>query len=50
MYETNKYEEGGTKLYKGYMPQILEDLSKKSTFIINKDLHKLEVQNTEKTS
>ena len=35
VYETNSYADGNTKLYKGYMPQILESISKKNTFTIN---------------
>ena len=37
VYQTNNYVEGGTKLFKGYMPQILENMSKKEDFIITKD-------------
>lgn len=37
VYETNDYGEGGTRLYKGYMPQILENLSKGSSVTISKD-------------
>ena len=37
VYETNNYAEGGTLLYKGYMPQILESMSKKNKMIITKD-------------
>lgn len=37
VYETNNYVEGGTKLYKGYMPQILENLSKYNDTIITSD-------------
>ena len=37
VYQTNNYNEGGTKLYKGYMPQILEKISKVEKNIINKD-------------
>ena len=37
VYQTNDYGEGGTRLYKGYMPQILENLSKGSREIISKD-------------
>ena len=39
IYETNNYAEGGIKLYKGYMPQILEILSKKNKIVINKKLN-----------
>ena len=48
VYETNNYFEGGTKLYKGYMPQILEKLSKENEFIITKDFCFLEGQEFEK--
>ena len=42
-YETDKYEEGGKKLYKGYMLQILEHFSKKEGKIIShNELEKLE--------
>ena len=34
IYETNDYTKGGEKLYKGYMPQILESLSKLTKNII----------------
>jgi len=37
VYETNNYIEGGKKLYKGYIPQILERLSKENDFVITKD-------------
>ena len=37
VYQTNSYGEGGTKLYKGYMPQLLEELSKKESFIVDKN-------------
>jgi hypothetical protein len=37
IYETNNFVEGSTKLYKGYMPQILENLSKKNNFVINRN-------------
>ena len=37
VYETNIYAEGGIKLYKGYMPQILESLSKKNSLVIKAD-------------
>ena len=36
-YETDVYEEGGRKMYKGYMPRILEDLSKKSSQVISRN-------------
>lgn len=35
-YETNRYREGNTKLFKGYMPQILESLSKSNHISIDK--------------
>lgn len=37
VYETNDYGEGGTRMYKGYMPQILESLSKDNGIVISKD-------------
>lgn len=37
VYETNDYGEGGTKLFKGYMAGLLEDISKNNNVIINKD-------------
>jgi len=37
VYETNLYQEGNTKLYKGYMLNILEYLGKKNNYIINKN-------------
>ena len=37
VYETNDYGEGGKKLYKGYLPQILETLSKSNGITISKD-------------
>ncbi|MBQ8909279.1 MAG: hypothetical protein IJY90_03240 [Clostridia bacterium] len=37
VYQTNIYKEGGKALYKGYMPQLLEKLSKSDSFIIDKD-------------
>lgn len=37
VYETNDYGEGGTKLYKGYMAHILEELSKNNGVIISRD-------------
>lgn len=37
VYETNDYGEGGTRMYKGYMPQILESLSKGNGIVISKD-------------
>lgn len=37
VYQTNDYVEGATKLFKGYMPQILENMSKKEDFIITKN-------------
>ena len=37
VYQTNNYAEGGSKLYKGYLPRILEDLSKKQSFIVSKN-------------
>lgn len=42
IYETNIFAQGGTKLYKGYMPQMLEYISKKRTIIIentNKEIN-----------
>ena len=39
VYETNNYAEGGSKLYKGYMPQILENLSKKNNFVVTKNFN-----------
>ena len=41
VYETNNYIEGGTKLFKGYLPQILENSSKKDGFVICKDFYNL---------
>ena len=37
VYETNDYASGGSKMYKGYMPQILETVSKKSGIVLSKD-------------
>ena len=37
VYETNDYGEGGSLLFKGYMPQILENMSKKNEIILTKD-------------
>ena len=37
VYETNNYAKGGTLMYKGYMPQILENLSKKNKLVITKN-------------
>ena len=37
VYQTNDYVEGANKLFKGYMPQLLESLSKKNNFIIDRD-------------
>lgn len=42
VYQTNNYGEGGEKLYKGYMPRILEDLSKKESFVVSKNTFKKE--------
>lgn len=36
VYETNDYAEGRNKLYKGYMPQLLECLSKKSSSMVSR--------------
>lgn len=47
VYQTNNYSEGGTKLYKGYMPQILESQSKDDDFVITKNYH-LKIQENEK--
>lgn len=35
-YQTNNYAEGNDKLYKGYMPQILENINKKNNAIIDR--------------
>lgn len=37
IYETNTYADGGEKLYKGYMPQILEKIGKTNNIIISKN-------------
>lgn len=37
VYETDSYIEGGTKLYKGYVPQILEKISKTNNIYIDKN-------------
>lgn len=37
VYETNDYASGGAKLYKGYMPQILETVSKSNGIVLSKD-------------
>ena len=37
VYETNEYAMGGNLLYKGYMPQILEKVSKNNGIIISQD-------------
>jgi hypothetical protein len=39
VYQTNDYGQGDTLLYKGYMPQILENLSKRNGIIIDCDSH-----------
>ena len=36
-YETESYAEGGRKLYKGYMLELLEDLSKKEGKLVSRD-------------
>ena len=38
VYQTNDYAKGGTLMYKGYMPQILEKISKQNNIILNKDV------------
>ena len=48
VYQTNVYAEGTSKLYKGYMPQLLEKLSKKDDFIIDRDFCDLDSQEREK--
>ena len=45
IYETNDYGEGGSKMYKGYMPQILEDKSKETNFIVTRDTYKETLEN-----
>ena len=35
VYETNNYNDGNKKLFKGYMPQLLEMLSKNSSVVLN---------------
>lgn len=35
VYETNNYNDGNKKLFKGYMPQLLELLSKNSSVVLN---------------
>ena len=42
VYQTNNYIEGGKKLYKGYMPQILERESKSTNITISKDCYNIE--------
>lgn len=37
VYETNDYALGGEKMYKGYMPQILERASKDTPIVISKN-------------
>ena len=37
VYETNDYSLGGKKMYKGYIPQILERESKSGEIVIDKD-------------
>ena len=37
VYETDSYIEGGTKLYKGYVPQLLEKTSKTNNIYIDKN-------------
>ena len=37
IFETTDYGEGSIKLYKGYVPQILEKLSKENSIEISKD-------------
>ena len=44
VYETNDYKFGGQQLFKGYMPQILEWLSKKSGHIITRESY-LNIEN-----
>lgn len=44
VYQTNVYAKGGNKLFKGYMPQILEKLSKNNNFVISKN-YGIEKQN-----
>ncbi len=48
VYQTNIYAEGSNKLYKGYMPQLLENLSKKDDFITDRYFYKLNSQELEK--
>ena len=36
-YQTNDYKQGKSLLYKGYVPQMLEHLSKNNDMIINKN-------------
>jgi len=45
VYETNDYGEGGSKMYKGYMPQILEDSSKEINFIVTRETYKQTTEN-----
>ena len=40
VYETNDYAEGGTKLYKGYVPQMLEKMSKENDFVVDRNTYK----------
>ena len=47
VYQTNDYAEGSKKLYKGYMPQILETTSKRNNIIIDKNYYNLKNQETE---
>jgi len=39
VYETNEYKYGGQKLFKGYMPQILESLSKENGIIVTRETY-----------
>ena len=44
VYQTNEYGEGGTLLFKGYMPHILESLSKCNGIIVDCDGHNIEAE------
>lgn len=44
VYQTNEYGEGGTLLFKGYMPHILESLSKGNGIIVDCDGNNIETE------
>ena len=42
VYQTNDYGQGSTKMYKGYMPHILEHISKKNNKLISQSINTCE--------